>query len=142
MKETPQGQQEFMDAIIMLTQIVAGKYPLDARVAAARAFRQLQPMQVSPLYTREEADPAFTVITNALSHLSEESRPQVESSFQKMVAREKMNWTLLHGSGDMTDYSGYALEEFARGLADMNQGTYHDFVAAMRTADPRFLQRP
>jgi hypothetical protein len=141
-KETPQGQQELMDSIIMLSQIVNGKYPLDARVAAAKAFRQLQPMQVSPLYTTEEAQPAFTVITNALSNLSEEARPQIESSFQSMVAREKMNWTLLHGSGDMTDYSGVALEEFARGLANVSQGTYRDFVAAMRRTDPRFLQRP
>jgi RNA polymerase sigma factor (sigma-70 family) len=141
-KETPQGQQELMDSIIMLSQIVNGKYPLDARVAAAKAFRQLQPMQVSPLYTTEEAQPAFTVITNAISNLSEEARPQIEASFQKMVAREKMNWTLLHGSGDMTDYSGMGLEEFARGLANVSQETYRDFVAAMQTTDPRFLQRP
>lgn len=141
-KETPQGQQEFMDSIIMLSQIVNGKYPLDARVAAAKAFRQLQPMQVNPLYTMEEAEPAFTVITNALSGLSEDTRPQVEASFQRMVAQEKMHWSILHGSGDMTDYSGSALEEFARGLASVSQGTYRDFVAAMRTTDPRFLQRP
>jgi len=90
----------------------------------------------------EETEPAFSVITNALSQLSEEARAQVEASFQRMVAREKMNWTILHGSGDMTDYSGSALKEFTRGLANVSQGTYHDFVAAMRTTDPRFLQRP
>jgi HEAT repeat protein len=140
--ESPQSQQEFMDATIMLTQIAGGNQPLEARLAASEAFGQLQPMREKLLYTVEEAAPAFAVITNALPRLAGAAREQIESQFGNMMEIRRTMWTIQQRSGDVTDYQGSFLETLARELAKWDRKTYDGFVAAMRRADPKFLQRP
>jgi RNA polymerase sigma factor (sigma-70 family) len=138
-RENPQSRQEMFDAIVMLNQIAASNKPLEARLAASEAFAQLQPMQGKLLYTADEATPAFAVITNALSRLSGDTRLQVEAPFGLMLDQARSLWTVLQRSGDVTDYQSSMLKSYARGLAQTDQRTYDEFVAAMRKADPNFL---
>ena len=140
--ESPQSNQEFVDATIMLTQIAAGNQPLEARLAASEAFRQLQPMREKLLYTLEEASPAFSVISNALPRLSGAARQQVESRFNMMLEGARIMWTAQQRPGDITDYQGSFLETYARELTKVDTKTYGEFVAAMRKSDPKFLQQP
>jgi HEAT repeat protein len=140
--ESPQSSQEFMDATIMLTQIAASNQPLEARLAASEAFRQLQPMREKLLYTVEEAAPAFAVITNALPSLPGAAREQIGSRLGNMLDQARLMWTAQQRSGDITDYQGSFLETYARELAKLDQRTYDQFVGAMRKTDPKFLQQP
>jgi RNA polymerase sigma factor (sigma-70 family) len=140
--ESPQAQQEFMDVNIMLTQIAAGNLPLEARLAASDAFRELQPMREKLLYSVEETAPAFRVITNALPQLSGAAREQIQSRFGNMINQAQLMWTMKQRSGGLTDYQGSHLETFARELAKTDRKIHDDFVAAMRKADPKFLQGP
>ena len=140
--ESPQSNQEFVDATIMLTQIAASNQPLESRLAASEAFRQLQPMREKLLYTAQEASPAFAVISNALPRLSEPTRNQVESRFNMMLDGARIMWLAQQRPGDITDYQGSFLETYARELTKMDTRTYGEFVAAMRKTDPKFLQQP
>jgi hypothetical protein len=98
--ESPQSSQEFMDATIMLTQIAASNQPLEARLAASEAFRQLQPMREKLLYTVEEAAPAFAVITNALPSLPGAAREQIGSRLGNLLDQARLMWTVQQRSAD------------------------------------------
>jgi len=140
--DNPRSNQEFVDATIMLTQIAASNQPLESRRAASEAFRELQPMQEKLLYTVDETSPAFAVISNALPSLSGLARVQVESRFNMMFEATRLMWTAQERSGEITDYQGSFLENYARELKKIDMRTYREFVAAMRKSDPKFQQQP
>ena len=141
-QESLQNQKEFIDATIMLSQIAAGNQPLEARLEASEAFGKLQPMQGKLLYTVEEAAPAFSVITNALPSLPGAAREQIESRLGNLVDSARLMWIAHQRTGEVTDYQSSFLKSYARDLAKVDQRTYYEFVAAMRQADPSFLQQP
>jgi hypothetical protein len=99
-------------------------------------------MQGKLLYTVEEAAPAFAVVTNALPRLRGAAREQIESRLGNLVDSARLMWSAHQRTGEVTDYQSSFLKTYARELANLDQRTYEEFVAAMRQADPSFLQQP
>jgi hypothetical protein len=55
---------------------------------------------------------------------------------------ENFKWSAGKRTDTITAYDGSHLNGFARELAKADERTYAGFLAAMRRADPKFLQIP